>query len=170
MAMVAAGGAWLWASRSAPAVVTPAPGALRVAPTFTLPDLGGRDVRLESLRGRAVAVNFWASWCPPCRIEIPELSAFYEANRGRCFELLGVAEGSGGPKEVATAARAFGISYPVLVDADGSAASAYGVSGLPHTIILDAQGRVRAEFEGAIDREDLERALAPLLPTRGDTC
>lgn len=167
--LVAAAGVWRWTDRHAPAE-RPAAGEARPAPAFSLPDVAGHPVRLESLRGHAVVVNFWASWCPPCRAEIPELSAFYRANHDRCFELLGVAESSGGPKEVAAAARTLGIAYPVLVDEAGDAASAYGISGLPHTVVLDPQGRVRAEFEGAIDREDLEHALAPLLPTRGASC
>jgi cytochrome c biogenesis protein CcmG/thiol:disulfide interchange protein DsbE len=140
------------------------------APALSLPDLSGREVTLASLRGRAVAVNFWASWCPPCRSEIPELSAFYRENRDRCFELLGVAEDSGGRDEVARAAAALGVGYPVLLDRGGSAATRFGVGGLPHTVVLDRDGNVRRVFVGAIGRSELERALGPLLAAPGAPC
>lgn len=140
------------------------------APSLALPDLSGHVVDLARLRGRAVAVNFWASWCPPCRFEIPELSAYYRENHDRCFEMLGVAEDSGGVGDVAAAAKAFGISYPVLVDPGGAVANRFGVTGLPHTVILDAHGRVRRVFEGAIDRHDLDGVLGPLLAKRGAPC
>jgi cytochrome c biogenesis protein CcmG/thiol:disulfide interchange protein DsbE len=140
------------------------------APALALPDLSGRPVSLASLQGRAVAVNFWASWCPPCRAEIPELSAYYRENHDRCFEMLGVAESSGGRDDVAAAATRLGIAYPVLLDPDGAAAGRFGVDGLPHTVIIDAQGKVRSVFEGAIGREELNAALGPLLPPRGTPC
>jgi cytochrome c biogenesis protein CcmG/thiol:disulfide interchange protein DsbE len=133
----------------------------RAAPPLALPGLEGVAVDLTALRGKVVAVNFWATWCAPCRRELPELAAFWAANRDRCFELLGVVEES--PRdEVVAAARQ--IPYPVLLDAQARVASAWKVAGYPRTYLLDAEGSVRQVFEGAIDAAALEAAVAPLRP------
>ncbi len=134
------------------------------APPLALPDLRGGTVDLAKLRGKVVAVNFWASWCPPCREEIPELAEVWTDHRGRCFELLGVAEESA-REDVARLAT--GIPYPVLLDERAEALSAWRVAGYPRTYLLDAQGKVRKIFEGALRKRQLEEAIRPLLP---ETC
>jgi cytochrome c biogenesis protein CcmG, thiol:disulfide interchange protein DsbE len=140
------------------------------APPFELSDLQGHPVSLAGLRGRVVAVNFWASWCAPCREEIPDLSRVYQAHRDQCFEMLGVAEESGGREDVEESARRFGISYPVLHDPQGQAAEAFKIPGYPRTILIDHQGRIRSTFEGAVDRAELESALGPLLAAAPTGC
>jgi cytochrome c biogenesis protein CcmG/thiol:disulfide interchange protein DsbE len=134
------------------------------APPLALPDLGGRKVELAAYRGRVVAVNFWATWCGPCLEEIPGLAEAWRTHRDRCFEILGVAEESGGRDDIAAAAGKLGIPYPVLLDADGSAASAFRVPGYPRTYLVDPGGKVRRVFDGALSRRVLEEALGPLLP------
>ena len=91
-----------------------------LAPELVLPDLSGRSLDLGSLKGKVVAVNFWATWCPPCRRELPDLAAFYRSQQGRCFEMLGIAEESG-RADVLAAARQ--IPYPVLFDGSARALS-----------------------------------------------
>ena len=140
------------------------------APAFTLPDLEGKPVSLEALRGRVVAVNFWATWCGPCRAEIPELARVYSANRGKCFEMLGIAEESGTRDEVAESARRFGINYPVLLDAEGRIGEAFKIPGYPRTYLIDHEGKVRHTFTGAVDRADLDAALGPLLSAAPSSC
>jgi len=140
------------------------------APALELADTEGRVVSLADLRGQVVAVNFWASWCPPCRQEIPDLAQIYAAHHRECFELLGVAEESGGRDEVVQAARKLGISYPILLDAERKAGEAFRVPAYPRTYLIDAQGRIRSVFRGAVDREEFERALAPLLDDPHATC
>ncbi len=167
VALAAAAAPWL--HRGPPIARAGEPGRFS-GPALSLPDLSGRPVNLKSLRGRTVAVNFWATWCAPCRFEIPTLAEFYRENRDRCFEMLGVAEDSGDQEEVARAAKSFGIPYPVLLDPVGGAARHFDVSGLPHTVIIDAEGRVRRVFLGAVDREDLEATVGPLLPPHGAQC
>ncbi len=131
------------------------------APALALQDLSGRPVDLTKLRGKVVAVNFWASWCGPCRGELPDLAAFYRANHDRCFELLGVAEESA-REDILAAAR--DIPYPVLVDSDAHLLDTWNIPSYPHTFVLDVDGNVRQVFRGAVDRDELEQAVRPLLP------
>jgi cytochrome c biogenesis protein CcmG/thiol:disulfide interchange protein DsbE len=161
---VAAAEVWLRARDAAE------PPLENAAPAFTLPDLQGKPVSLQALRGRVVAVNFWATWCGPCREEIPELSRVYAANKDRCFEMLGIAEESGGRDDVADSARRFGINYPVLLDDGGRIGEAFKIPGYPRTYLIDHEGRVRRTFTGAVDRADLDAALEPLLAAAPRTC
>jgi cytochrome c biogenesis protein CcmG, thiol:disulfide interchange protein DsbE len=131
------------------------------APALTLPTLDGRTVDLRSLRGRVVAVNFWATWCQPCRQELPDLVDIWKTRHGKCFDLLGVA---GSSARVDTEKMAQEIPYPVLFDADGTAVDAWDVRGFPRTYVLDAAGRVRRVFRGLVDKEELTGAIDPLLP------
>lgn len=142
--------------RPAPAVPAGAP-----APRLVLADLAGKRVDLAELRGRVVAVNFWASWCGPCRQELPDLVQVWREHHGRCFELLGVAEESG-RGDVAALAR--GLPYPVLIDTDAGLLGPWGVQGYPNTVLIDPEGRVRQVFHGAVDRRELVDAITPLLP------
>ncbi len=132
------------------------------APELRLATLAGEQVDLEALRGRVVAVNFWATWCAPCRTEIPELAELWRANHDRCFELLGIA-GASARADTEQAAR--DIPYPVLFDADGEAVDAWDVRGFPRTYVVDPAGRVRKAFSGAVTREALAQAIEPLLPS-----
>ncbi len=140
------------------------------APPLSLPDLAGNKVDLPSLRGRVVVVNFWATWCLPCQIEIPELAAVWRRNRDRCLEVLGVAEESGSPAQIGQAASRLAIPYPVLVDDNGAAAERYRVPGYPRTFVIDAGGKVRRVFDGAVREQELEAAVKPLLPSSPGTC
>jgi cytochrome c biogenesis protein CcmG, thiol:disulfide interchange protein DsbE len=134
------------------------------APGLALPDLAGRPVSLASLHGKVVAVNFWATWCGPCLEEIPTLAEVWRERRGRCFEMLGVAEESGSRDDIAAAAAKLGIPYPVLLDPEGTALAPFKVPGFPRTYLIDADGKVARVFDGALAKGTLEKALEPLLP------
>ena len=134
------------------------------APPLALPDLSGRTIDLATLRGKVVAVNFWASWCGPCQAELPALAEVWRTHRDRCFELLGVAEESG-REDVAAMAR--DIPYPILFDAGASALRPWGVPAYPRTYLIDAEGKLRHVFSGALDQRELTDAIRPLLP---DSC
>jgi cytochrome c biogenesis protein CcmG, thiol:disulfide interchange protein DsbE len=149
--------AQLLVQRSAPPFDTGEP-----HPELALPDLQGRTVDLARLRGRVVAVNFWATWCGPCREELPALAAVWRRQHDRCFELLGVAEESALEDVVRASAS---IPYPVLLDASADAVEPWRVPGYPKTVIVDAEGRIRRVFQGAIRAEQLEAAIVPLLPS-----
>ncbi|WP_242344935.1 TlpA family protein disulfide reductase [Anaeromyxobacter terrae] len=131
------------------------------SPPLVLPDLQGRPVDLTALRGKVVAVNFWATWCGPCREEIPEFAEVWRAHRGRCFEILGVAEESAREDVARFAAQ---IPYPILVDERAQALEPWSVRGYPRTYVLDAEGKVRHVFEGGMRGAELEEAIRPLLP------
>jgi cytochrome c biogenesis protein CcmG/thiol:disulfide interchange protein DsbE len=132
-----------------------------LAPELSLATLDGKPVDLRSYRGKVVAVNFWASWCGPCRQEIPELAQLWKERHQGCFELLGVA-GMSDRHDIEQMAR--DIPYPVLFDPDGLAVDAWQVRAFPRTFVLDPEGRVRQVFRGRIDGRELAQAVDPLIP------
>jgi cytochrome c biogenesis protein CcmG/thiol:disulfide interchange protein DsbE len=135
----------------------------RPAPPVSLRALDGRPVDLAALRGRVVALNFWATWCPPCRDELPELGAAWREGSPRCLEVVGVT-GESAADDVQAAVRKFGIPYPVVLDADGEVGRRYGLTAYPRTYLVDVEGVVRKVFTGTVTRRALLDAAAPLLP------
>ncbi len=131
------------------------------APELALNTIAGAPVDLKKLRGKVVAVNFWATWCAPCRAEMPELAEVWRSRHDHCFELLGVA-GMSGRADTEQVARS--VPYPVRFDENGAAVDAWSVGSIPRTFVLDTQGRVRKVFRGAIDRNELAQTVDPLLP------
>ncbi len=133
-------------------------------PTSALPRLeGSGDESLARYRGRWVLVNFWASWCEPCRAEAPALEKFQRQHGGPRFEVLGIdtRDLSGDGRDFV---HEFGLSYPQLRDGDGGAAHDYGTSGVPETFLVDPRGKLRLHVPGPVDAEILEGSVAPLLP------
>ncbi len=143
------------------AIVSPLVG--RPAPAFSLAPLGGGDrVSLTELRGRPAVINFWASWCLPCVQEHGALVSAAQASGDR-VRFLGVLY-----EDTEADAHAFlrlhGTSYPSLLDPGGRTAIAYGLSGVPETYFIDAQGSVVAKHVGPLDPETLSRRIAELRP------
>jgi len=134
-----------------PPTPPPAAGILagRPAPDFTLALLDGGTLRLSDLRGRWVVLNFWASWCPPCREEMPGLQRAYEDFRERGVAFVGVAMADSLP-DARSFAREVGITYPVGLDETGEIALAYQVLALPITVFIDPEGRVDWVHAGPI--------------------
>ncbi|HKJ25342.1 MAG TPA: TlpA disulfide reductase family protein, partial [Myxococcota bacterium] len=118
-----------------------------VAPAFTLERLDGTPVSLSDLRGHVVLINFWATWCEPCRQEMPAMERLYEAHRDEGFELLAISVG-----EEAEPVRAFrdevGMTFPVLLDPDRVASQAYQTYRFPESFLVDAQGVVVERYIG----------------------
>lgn len=147
--------AFLVGIRSMGHILASAPAPGKPAPDFTLPQLDGPPVRLSDLRGRVVVLNFWASWCIPCREETPALKAFYQRYGDRvAFYAINVAE----PVDTVRAFLAeFGATYPVLLDRDKTVYRQYRVTGYPETFWIDEQGIVRIHWRGPMTLEDMER-------------
>jgi peroxiredoxin len=125
------------------------------APDFQLTDLQGREITLAAQRGRVVFVNFWATWCPPCRDEAPSLQRLYDQLGSESFEILAVSiDAPSAQGEVAEFSREFGLTFPVLLDPNKGAHRAYGVTGVPETYMIDPQGRLVERFIGPRDWDD----------------
>jgi peroxiredoxin len=134
------------------------------APALELRDTEGRPHRLADYRGSVVLVNFWATWCAPCREEMPSMERLRARMQGRKFVLLAVNVGEG-----ARAARAFGekmgLGFPLLLDGDTKTARAWSARVLPASFVIDPHGRIRYSHFGAIDwmRDDVRGAIEELL-------
>ncbi len=166
LALIAASllGFW-WLGRSAspgPAAANASPGQSKVAPDFVLKDMNGKSVRLRDLRGQVVLINLWATWCPPCRAEMPDLAALYNTYKSDGFVLLGVDDQE--PKETVSDFMLHNpLPYPILLDADSRVARAYSTDFLPASFLIDRRGVLRATLPGQNSRAKLEAALKPLL-------
>ena len=134
------------------------------APNFTLPSLdGGHDVALRSFRGKVVLLNFWASWCRPCRIEAPLFDQIQQRYGRRGVAVVGVDS-----QDFASSARAFArdlhVNYTLVQDSSNDVTNRWGVtSGFPVTFVIDRSGRVRKMFQTQVDGPMLDGALLPLL-------
>lgn len=132
------------------------------APQVTLRDLDGKTVSLSDYRGQVVLYNAWATWCPPCRDEMPILQAFYEAYRDQGFVVIAIEDGQP-VDEVQRFVQDYGLTFPVWPDARFVASKAFRVTNLPSSFVIDREGTVRLAWTGAITRAMLERYVAPLI-------
>ncbi len=146
-----------------------APAAEDLAPDFTVTDGDGNALRLSDCVGSPVIVNFWASWCPPCKEELPAFEAAYQTY-GDSIRFLMVDLADGRQETVAGAQRFIekkGYTFPVYFDTDGSAAGAYRIYAIPRTVAVDAEGRLVRSYEGSMSRKMLEALIGTLLPEDG---
>lgn len=130
---------------------------------FTQP--GGRVLQLDTLKGRPAVINFWATWCPPCREELPLLVKFHK-RYGKKAGFLGLAV-EDNVEFVGEYARAYGLKYPIAAGREPAIALMQALgnekAGMPYTVVLDAEGRVVYSKRGLVKIKDLDEALAPLL-------
>jgi len=132
------------------------------APALALEDIQGRAAALADLHGQIVLVNNWATWCPPCKAEMPVLQDFYEEHREEGFTIVAIEAGEPAA-EVADFVQAYGLTFPVWVDPGQKALDAFRNLSLPSSYVLDRRGQVRLAWTGAISREMLEVYVTPLL-------
>ncbi|MDD5330351.1 MAG: TlpA disulfide reductase family protein [Sulfuricella sp.] len=134
----------------------------RAAPTLEATLLDGRPVRLEQWRGKVVLVNFWATWCPYCRHEMPAMERFYRDYRAQGFEILALSQDDA-PEPVRQFMAKEGYHFPAAMAGAGQAAALGGVSRLPTSFLIDRQGRVRYKISGQVHYARLESLVKPLL-------
>jgi peroxiredoxin len=132
------------------------------APELNLTDLDGNPVALSKIAGQVVLVNNWAFWCPPCRAELPELQAYYDAHRQQGFQVIGIEAGDE-KKDVDYHVKLFKLSYPIWLDPQEQSLQAFQNFSLPNTYVIDKTGTVRLTWVGVIDRAMLEKYVTPLL-------
>lgn len=164
--VIALGAVWTWVNRLPEITATPTlaqPHTGFAAPNFALTSTAGESFTLADLKGKVVLVNFWATWCPPCRAEMPAIDAAYRANKDAGFVVLAVDQ-----MESADVVNAFGakynLSFPLLLDADGDINRQYLVSALPTSFFVDRKGVIRdLMIGGSMSREFIEGKIKSLL-------
>ena len=160
LALLAFLGSRMWPQVAAAFGVASSNAAL---PTFELTTLDGTPISDSSLRGKVVLLNFWATWCPPCRVEMPGFQHTYERLRERGFVVVGIAMDASGSAAVARFLGDHHITYPVAMASPGIVASFGGVSLLPTSFLIDREGRIRNEVKGMFASVTLAQAVERLL-------
>jgi len=140
----------------------PAPQPNHPAPDFTLQTLDGTTVTLSELKGQVALINIWATWCPPCRAEMPTIQATYEQYRDQGFTVLAV-DLQEEPSRVAAFMERYQLTFPALLDVDGKVSSDYRAYALPSSFFVDRDGRIRAVYRGPVPRSVLDGAIEQLL-------
>ena len=158
-------GSRIWPQVAAAFGVTSANAA---APALQLTTLDGQSMSSDSLRGKVVLVNFWATWCPPCRIEMPGFQAVYDRKRSQGFVVLGLSTDAGGSGGVRAFLAAHHITYPVAMASASVVRDFGGANVLPTSFLIDRQGRIRNEVRGAFASFALEPAVDYLLAESPD--
>jgi peroxiredoxin len=148
----------------------PAPENLlnKKAPAFTLTDLSGQSLTLARFRGKVVLLNFWATWCASCQVEMPVFAAWQQQYGPQGFEIIGISmdDGAGPARRLVARLK---LNYPVAMGDERLGAHYGGVLGLPLTFLIDRNGVVRARFQGETDLKLIERQVAALLAQPGGT-
>jgi peroxiredoxin len=133
------------------------------APDFTLPDANGVSVKLSDFKGRVVLLNFWATWCGPCKMEIPWLIEFEKTYKDRGFAIIGVSMDEDGWKAVMPFVAQKAINYPVVVGDDRVAQLYGGIDSLPSTFLIDREGRIANAHLGLVGKRDYEAEILKLI-------
>lgn len=141
------------------------PAATASAPGFALPALSGSEtsVSLEALKGKVVLLDFWATWCPPCRHELPYLGKMYTDLKDRGFAIVGMTVDQGPVAEVSEAVKPFGIPYPLVLAGSDVQAAYGGIRAVPTKFLLDKDGGVRKRYVGVVSEAELRADVESLL-------
>ena len=150
-------------SSSKPVAAAKAVGTRKPAPDFALSDAQGKSMRLADFKGKVVLLDFWATWCGPCKIEIPWFIEFQRQYKDRGFSVIGVSMDEDGWQAVRPFVERVKMNYPVVLGNDQTAAAFGGVEVLPTTFIIDREGRIVASHEGLTSKAEFENAIKELL-------
>lgn len=145
--------------RKAPAGALQGSGIGKAAPDFELETLDGRKVRLSDFRGKAVLLNFWATWCHPCRIEMPWLIEFQKKYRAQGVEVVGIAMEDTDKKDIERFLKEMGVNYLILVGSENVGELYGGVMGLPTTFYIGRDGTIVEQHAGLISKSEIEAHL-----------
>ena len=140
-----------------------AAGLRKAAPGWELSDVDGKVVKLSEFKGKVIILNFWATWCPPCRAEIPEFVALQKKYANEGLAVIGVSLDRQGPSVVKPFMQRFAMNYPVVMGDEKIVADYGGMSAIPKTFVIDRQGDVVAVHEGFTDQATFESEIGPLL-------
>jgi peroxiredoxin len=137
------------------------------APAFTLTDLNGKSLSLSDYKGKVLFLNFWATWCPPCRAEIPDFIEVYKAQNAKGLEIIGISLDSKGKDVVAAFVEKYKINYPIVLETRQNTEKIIDDyqpgQFIPVTIVIDKQGRIRHKQVGQIDQETLLKYFQQLI-------
>lgn len=134
-----------------------------LAPDFVLPSLDGKEVRLSSYRGKVVILDFWATWCPPCRVELPHFIELYEEFQDDGLEIIGISLDRTSSREVASFVKDWKIPYIIVMGTPDVVSSYGGIRGIPTTFVIDRSGKVYRKYVGYRKKEVFERDVRELL-------
>jgi peroxiredoxin len=137
------------------------------APGFALANLEGKEVKLNDFDKKVVIVDFWATWCGPCRREIPDFVELYDEYKDEGFEMVGISLDKGGPKVVMDFAKKYEVNYTMLMD-DGKVQNEYGpIQAIPTTFVLDQHHRIYKKYIGFRSKKTFEKDIKTLLGMQG---
>lgn len=159
---------WLLAGRTAQPALPPVAELHRPAPSFALPALDGTTVRLEDYRGKVVLINFWGTWCEPCKDETPALQEAYRKLRDQGLVIIGVdlrnqeRGGADGLADVRTFAQRYGLTYPIALDASGDTARAFQIYPIPTSYFIDQNGMIRYVRVSTLTTQEVEALFTRL--------
>lgn len=138
----------------------------RPAPAFTLKDFEGQTIQLSQYRGKVILLNFWASWCGPCQVEMPEFAKWQSSFGGR-LEVLGISMDDN-IAQAKAAARRLHVNYPLLAGNQEVGEAYGGIFGLPETFLIDPNGKIRAVYQGGNHLEEIHARIERLIPHSND--
>jgi peroxiredoxin len=133
------------------------------APDFNIKDLNGDNLRLSDLKGKVIILDFWATWCPPCRAEIPAFNELYSEYKDQGLEIIGLSLDRDGPPVVKKFAKEYNIKYILAMGNDKIVNSYRGIVGIPTTFIIDRDGNIRGQHVGFAPKEVFEEEIKNLL-------
>lgn len=150
-------------SASAPVAARQEPSLIgKPAPAFALKDLAGKSLKLADFKGKVVLIDFWATWCVPCRVEIPHFVELQKKYASKGFSVIGISMDDT-PEPVPAFAKKYGMNYPVVVG-DAALGDQYGgILGLPTAFVIDRGGIIRQRYDGITSADTFEKAVVALL-------